>query len=540
MKHFKEFNIFLIIFLFVQQINSQVNQEWAARYNGTSDYSDFPKKIIADRFGNIYVGGYSTQNNTSQDYTVIKYNSEGIQQWISFFNGNASGPDYGNSISIDSFGNVYITGRSLFSGYDIATVKFDQNGTQLWSAIYNGPFNGGDWGNSVSVDGFGNVYITGYSLTSANNIDYITIKYNSSGVQQWVRIYNGSGNAYDEAKIVLTDAAGNVYVTGWSFGNGTNYDYCTIKYNTLGSQQWIARYNNSYNGIDEANSMVVDNNGNVYVTGVSQGNGTNYDFATVKYNSSGISQWVTRFNGSGNFIDRANSLKIDNLGNVFVTGNSSGVSLKSDYVTIKYNNQGAQQWSAIYNGPANDADVPLDVLLDNLGNVYVTGYSYNTSTDEDITTLKYNNNGIQQWVSRYDYSLNDEGVSITIDNLNNIYVCGNSGPGLNADFVTIKYSQSIGIQILSSEIPESYSLSQNYPNPFNPVTKIQFALPKNAFVKFTVYDALGKEVEIMVQEELNAGKYEVDWNADSYPSGVYYYNISAGEYNVTKKMVLIK
>ncbi|HAX47563.1 MAG TPA: T9SS type A sorting domain-containing protein [Ignavibacteria bacterium] len=101
-------------------------------------------------------------------------------------------------------------------------------------------------------------------------------------------------------------------------------------------------------------------------------------------------------------------------------------------------------------------------------------------------------------------------------------------------------SMLVGIQQLSSEIPEQFSLSQNYPNPFNPVTNIQFTLPKSAFVKITIYDALGKETETLVQQELNAGSYETQWSAVNYPSGVYYYSISAGEYTETKKMVLIK
>ena len=98
----------------------------------------------------------------------------------------------------------------------------------------------------------------------------------------------------------------------------------------------------------------------------------------------------------------------------------------------------------------------------------------------------------------------------------------------------------VGINQISTEIPSEFKLHQNYPNPFNPVTKIQFALPENAFVRITVYDALGKEVETLVDKIHTAGYYEAEWNAADYPSGVYYYKISAGDYSETKKMVLIK
>ena len=101
-------------------------------------------------------------------------------------------------------------------------------------------------------------------------------------------------------------------------------------------------------------------------------------------------------------------------------------------------------------------------------------------------------------------------------------------------------SMLVGINQISTEIPFDFSLSQNYPNPFNPNTKIQFSLPKPAFTKIVIYDLLGKEIEIIVNGELNAGTYAAVWNASDYPSGVYYYRFSAGDYTETKKMVLMK
>lgn len=97
-----------------------------------------------------------------------------------------------------------------------------------------------------------------------------------------------------------------------------------------------------------------------------------------------------------------------------------------------------------------------------------------------------------------------------------------------------------GVKPISSEIPKSFKLYQNYPNPFNPTTKVNFSLPKKSFVGIIIYDALGKEIAILVNEQLNAGTYEVDWNASNYPSGVYYYRLLAGDFSETKKMVLIK
>ncbi len=107
-------------------------------------------------------------------------------------------------------------------------------------------------------------------------------------------------------------------------------------------------------------------------------------------------------------------------------------------------------------------------------------------------------------------------------------------------------SMLVGINQISSEIPESFSLSQNYPNPFNPVTTICFAIPllrgvpEGRGVLLKVFDILGNEVVTLVNEQLSPGTYEVEWDATNYTSGVYYYTLTAGDYFETKKMVLLR
>lgn len=97
-----------------------------------------------------------------------------------------------------------------------------------------------------------------------------------------------------------------------------------------------------------------------------------------------------------------------------------------------------------------------------------------------------------------------------------------------------------GIDPVSAELPSRYSLSQNYPNPFNPVTKINFALPVSGNVTLKIYDVLGREVAVLVNENVKAGIYSVDWNAAGIPSGVYFYKLESGEFSEVKKMMVIK
>jgi len=98
----------------------------------------------------------------------------------------------------------------------------------------------------------------------------------------------------------------------------------------------------------------------------------------------------------------------------------------------------------------------------------------------------------------------------------------------------------IGINTNGQNIPLSFALHQNYPNPFNPETKINFDIPKSANVKLRIFDVLGREVEVLVNENMKPGKYEVSWNALKYASGVYFYELSSGDFRDVKKMMFVK
>jgi photosystem II stability/assembly factor-like uncharacterized protein len=99
---------------------------------------------------------------------------------------------------------------------------------------------------------------------------------------------------------------------------------------------------------------------------------------------------------------------------------------------------------------------------------------------------------------------------------------------------------SSGINMVSSVIPKEYKLYNNYPNPFNPTTKIKFDILKNGLTKITVYDMLGREIKTLINENLTAGSYEVEWNATNFSSGIYFYKMTSGNFTSIKKMVLLK
>ena len=281
-------------------------------------------------------------------------------------------------------------GSRNVSGFsDYVTIKYSSAGQEVWVVrYYSRPGNYSDDAYAIGIDGSSNVYVAGTSLFySGASYDYGTIKYNSSGQQQWAARYNGLGNRDDYGLAVAVDNSGNAYVTGTSFGSGSDYDYATIKYNSAGQEQWVARYDGPGGSSDYARAIAVDSSGNVYVTGESSDTG--FDYATVKYDSAGQEQWAARYDGPGNLDDQAYAVAVDNAGNVYVTGESPGSGTDYDYATIKYDSAGNEQWVARYNGPGNDYDVATAIAVDSSENVYVTGESAGWGTNLDYATIKY-------------------------------------------------------------------------------------------------------------------------------------------------------
>ncbi|MGH7451285.1 MAG: SBBP repeat-containing protein, partial [bacterium] len=431
------------------------------------------------------------------------------------YNGPSNKSDIAYALTIDSGGNVYVAGASTAANdySDYATVKYDGVGNQLWVKRFNGFGNNNDVAKAITVDGAGNIYVTGSSVGSNGLRDYVTIKYNSAGAQQWSRRYNGAGNHHDEANALVVDGNGNVYATGSSVGSNGNQDYATIKYNSVGTQLWVKRYNGLGNNNDIANALAVDGSGNVYVTGSSTVSNGFYDYVTVKYNNMGVQQWASRYNGSGNHNDEAKAIALDGTGNVYVTGSSVGSNEFQDYVTVKYNSAGSQQWAIRYYGLANKNDIANAIAVDGAGNVYVTGASAAVNGYYNYVTIKY-------------------------------LATSASSAFAETSFDDSEFNDSDGDTLTeidkNTTLPTSYNLEQNFPNPFNPLTTIRFATPTAGKVKLTVFNVRGELVRTLVDGEVAAGYHNITFDASDLASGVYFYRLEARAFTATQKMIVTK
>lgn len=425
-------------------------QVWVNRYNGQGDYSDRFTAVMTDTSGNVYLAGSTVISGNNQDILLLKLDANGNTVWRNIYNAPASGVDAALAMTIDISGNIYITGYAKFntSATDIVTIKYNSLGVIQWTASYGFTTDQYEQGNSVVVDSSGNVFVTGQSdpdsTTNASD-DYVVLKYNASGVQQWAQRTNGTGNGIDRPSKIVLDPSGNPIVTGRS-DNLLNYDYLTVKYNaSTGVPLWSVRYDRTHN--DWATDLVVNPlNGNIYVTGRSRN--VDYDYATVCYNASGVLQWATIYdNAIGD--NRATNIGIDSTGNLYVTGQSDvgTTSVNYDITTIKYNSLGAQQWLSTYSGSALNDDIPSAFYVSPAGNVFVTGQvdtDATTNVVNDYVTLKYNTTGALQWSKLYSASAtsNDLPKGIIEDGSGNVIVTGSSEVIPQKNGVTVKYNSA--------------------------------------------------------------------------------------------------
>ena len=161
---------------------------------------------------------------------------------------------------------------------------FSQPVQQVWVRTYDSLPGSSS---AMACDSMQNIIVTGSIHLTSGRTDWCTIKYNPSGTQQWVAIYDGipTSNGINTPTAIGVDQQGNIYVTGYSerSGFGTD-DYCTVKYNSNGVQQWVVRYNNGIGSKNDASALAIDIAGNVYITGYSTASGVGYDIVTIKYN----------------------------------------------------------------------------------------------------------------------------------------------------------------------------------------------------------------------------------------------------------------
>ncbi len=467
-------------------------------------------------------------------------NAQVTEEWVQRFTSDSVKIETVNDMFVDAAGNVYVTGENaLYSGgaNELLTIKYAADGMQLWANRFQYIQNFSIGGYDIVTDNSGNVYVTGdYYQPSPNGNNIFLVKYSPGGSLAGQTFYHAGS---EQGRKIGLDNNGKIIIGGYTYFQDT-VQFVALKFEQNLDLVWATRWSNpsGFNSSDKVNDMAIDGAGNVILAGTS-----NFDYATVKLNSAGVVQWAKLYN-SGD--EQSRGIVTDNAGSVYVTGESGTIGLPNtyDFCTIKYSANGNEEWVRKFSD--GDGENAYDIAIDNSSDLYITGVSYSSS---NIQTVKYNSSGVMQWEAEYNGTGNsiDKGVAIAVDAAGNAFVSGNSiGSGTGYDIAIIKYqSSSIGIQNISSEIPDKFSLSQNFPNPFNPTTKIRFSIGgfgsnSSQNVTLAVFDANGKEVEMLFSGRLAQGTYEASFNGSKFSSGVYFYRLQTEGATETRKMVMTK
>jgi DNA-binding beta-propeller fold protein YncE len=320
---------------------------WLRRFNGTADGQDAAKAAVVSPDGStVIVTGKSKSRVTGFDYATVAYDATtGARRWTTRYDGSGL-TDAASSIAVAPDGDtVIVTGRSSASNDDYLTIAYrTATGDIVWTSRYTGIGSANDEAWSVAAGSSGDrVYVTGSSGGDYATIAYDA----TAGNQVWVKRYDGSGHLGDSAfSVAVSPDASRVFITGTSLASPTNLDYATIGYDAAaGTRLWVTRYDGSAGGEDDAAAVTTSPDGTqVFVTGSSYGGSvTGFGYATIAYDAtSGSTEWNAQYsmdvNGMGFYgNDFARRIAVDPRGSaVYVTGSSFGNGTDDDYATLRY------------------------------------------------------------------------------------------------------------------------------------------------------------------------------------------------------------
>ncbi len=548
---------------------------------GTSGCLAYSVSIQND--GKILTAGIS-MNAGHANLVLIRYNINGDPDY-SFGNYGIAVTQFGksndaaNSLSVQTDGKIVIAGYSNNSASNYFTLlRFNTNGQADNTFGANGVAVAGigksdDEANAVAVQSDGKIIAAGYSYNGKNKV-FAIVRLNQNGFADNTFGTNGivttPVGSYDAQVTSATVQEDQKIVAAGYYLNGNFYNFAVARYKTDGNQDSTfgsdgvvtTQVGAAHNF---AQALAVQKDGKIVVAGSSM-NGSNYDFALVRYNTDGSPDQT--FGSKGIVTTRiavsadAYSVLIQSDGKLVLTGYAWN---GSHYVfaIARYNSDGSPDNSFGTNGFATtqsgaENDFAYSAALQKNGKIVAAGYSEQGSINA-FACARFNADGTT------DNAFGNDGILITRPGTSNGFARAvamqddgkivAAGYSSNPDesnykiFTLIRYNSGLTTGISNeskSSTPVSFSVRQNYPNPFNPQTTIKYSIPERSFVNLKIYDILGREVASLLNSNLEAGEYASVFNAQSLASGVYIYSIhskglvSNKDITLSKKMILLK
>jgi hypothetical protein len=514
---------------------------------GTGDEYAYSIKRTTDG-GYAAAGGTTSFGAGNGDFYIVKIDINGNLQWTRTVGGTA----YDGALFIvqTTDGGYAVTGYTQSFGAgnsDFYIVKLDASGNFQWNKTIGG--NTEDVALAVVQTTDGGYAATGYTYSfGAGDRDYYIVKLDASGNLQWNRTIGGTYYDYGETLIQTSDGGYAVAGFTYSFGAGSG-DYYIVKFDASGNFQWNRAIGGS--DADYCLSVIQTTDGGYVLAGQvnSFGAGSN-DYYIVKLDSAGNLLWDRTVGGSA--LDYAESIVQTPDGGYIVGGLTYSFGAgEQDMYLVRLDAAGNFMWNKT--AGSTGTDYAESIVLATDGGYVGAGHTNSYGAGNfDLYIVKFDING--NTCADTSTPISQSGTGGTISSptptiTSPVPTVTTPTPISSTGGTVTNICSFVGINPNSNKMPGQFVLSQNYPNPFNPTTKRKFKIPASPTpsrgmmqsIRLIVYDILSREIARIVNSDLSPGDYEVTWDAEGFPSGIYFYRlISNGNVIDTKKMVLIK
>jgi len=555
--------IIKVIFIFACSLflNSALKAQvtFQKTFGGTN--TDYAYSVQQTKDEGYIIAGYTTSFGVgSRDAYLICTDVNGKTLWTKTY--GESNTDYAWTVqqtNDDGFIFGAHSGSFGIGSHDVYLVKSDLGGNVIWSRVYGGSNADGAYSLQQTTDGG---FIIGAHVNSfgAGQHDVYLIKINNSGDTLWTKTFGGPGE--DRFRELHQTADGGFILVSetLSFGAG-NSDVYLIKTDSIGNLLWTKTYGGSSSDYGYSVRQTLD--GGYIIAGYTRSFGAEgTDVYIIKTDSSGNLDWAKAYGGSSN--DYGYSIRQTTDGGYIVAGYTESFGEGGDVYLIHIDADGDLIWSKTFGGSQTDHGWSVRQTVD--GGFIIAGFTRSFgSGNEDVYLIKTDQLG--------NSGCNETAAVTTVSNTATIVsnstatIIGGGGQ-MNTAATIVNSAATIdsflcrnnptGIEQSDggSDIkPHQFNLFQNYPNPFNPSTFIKYTIPAAGHVSLKIYDSLGRDILILVDEYKQAGTYEVKFStiigfasggdASALPSGIYFYKLQVGSpegqsFIETKKMVLLR
>jgi len=449
---------------------------------------------------------------------------------------------YGGSLT-DCFSNMQLTqdGGIIMIGYtyisndnsDFWLIKTDLDGDTIWTKTYGG--DSYDYGLSVRQTQDGGYIVAGVS-SIINYFDAYLIKTDSLGNIMWDHTYIGDDMYFCYCAIPTSDSG--YIMTGFTEYSIYNLkDLLLIKTDDTGNQLWMQTIDNDF---WDVGCDILQTSDNDYIIAGHSGDSIYEDIILVKTDSLGNILWQNTF--GGDYDERGFSLQSTNDGGIIIAGRTSSFgSGMADIYLIKTDSGGNELWSRTYGGSFFDAGWSVKQTLDE--GFIIGGYISPTYQDNpNVYIIKTDSLGNPQWDKTIGGDGDDRSICLQIIE-DGYLIAGNTNSFGNGgyDFYLIRLdAEGTLVEDFGNNPPADFTLYPPYPNPFNSSITIAFDLHSASEVELTIYDIQGREITALDSGGWVLGKNTAVWDASDCSSGVYFVHLTAGEYQKTQKLVLMK